>query len=215
MDNLSSDSPLVVVVDNDDSFTGSLVQLFRMQGARIRWDRWDATDTGALGEATLILLSPGPGAPAERPVNLAIARDPPAPVFGVCLGMQAIGEAWGARVGRAPVPRHGRASAVRHAGAGCFGGPEAPLPSPVRATRYHSLAVTELPACLEATAWAPDGVLMGLRHRARPLEAVQFHPESVRTHHGAQLARNVLAWAVSARADLRVRPPQRSGPGSR
>lgn len=138
----------------------------------------------------LVLLSPGPGRPEERPINIVLARSPPAAVFGVCLGMQAIGLAFGGRVVRARRVVHGRTSLIHHLGSGCFAG----LPSPLRATRYHSLAVerASLPPELEVTAWTADGEIMGLRHRALPVEGVQFHPESVRTPLGLELIRGVL-----------------------
>lgn len=180
----------VLVVDNDDSFTGSLVQLLQVLGADVAWARWaDVTMADARG-VDLVLLSPGPGRPEERPINAALAREAPVPVFGVCLGLQALTEAFGGRVVGARRILHGRASPVHHADAGCFAG----LPSPFRATRYHSLAAERatLPPDLEVTAWTRDGEIMGLRHRSRPVEGVQFHPESVRTRHGLALMANVV-----------------------
>lgn len=179
------------MVDNLDSFTGSLVALLRVLGAEVREVRADRFRASDLDGVDRVLLSPGPGRPSDFPVNLELARNPPVPVFGVCLGMQALGEAWGARVRHAPEVVHGRTSPIRHQGAGVFRG----LPSPLRATRYHSLCVDPeaLPACLEVTAWVADGTIMGLRHRTLPVEGVQFHPESVATRHGAELLANALA----------------------
>lgn len=184
-------APRVLVVDNDDSFTGSLVQQLLLLGARVDWRRWD--DVVSADGADLVLLSPGPGRPSERPVNARLAVEAGVPLFGVCLGLQAIVEGFGGRVGPARSIVHGRTSLVHHAGGGCFAG----LPSPLRATRYHSLAAerASLPDALEVTAWTADGEIMGLRHRTLPVEGVQFHPESVRTPLGLELMRNVLRRA--------------------
>ncbi len=189
-----SDAPDVLLVDNDDSFTGSIAQLLRAHGARVDWRPWQAVTPDDARGRDLVVLSPGPGRPAERPVNAAIARAGLAPVFGVCLGLQAITEAFGGRVVAAREIVHGRTSPVHHRGAGCFAG----LPSPMRATRYHSLAAERatLPADLEVTAWTEDGEIMALRHRRAPIEAVQFHPESIGTRHGTRMLRSVVraAW---------------------
>ncbi len=181
----------MLVVDNDDSFTGSLVLQLRELGADVGWAMWDEVDPAEAGRWDLVLLSPGPGRPSDRPVNAALLGQAGVSVFGVCLGMQALGEVFGGQVVAARQPVHGKTSRVHHAGAGCFAG----LPSPMSATRYHSLAVARrgLPACLEVTAWTEDGEVMGLRHRTLPLEGVQFHPESIGTPHGRELLRNVLA----------------------
>lgn len=179
----------LLVIDNDDSFTGSLVMYCRELGLspRVVRDR-DATEADLRG-ATQILLSPGPGRPEERPINAAALRIG-APVFGVCLGMQALVLAFGGEVVHAREVVHGRTSAVHHLGEGCFTG----LPSPLRCTRYHSLAARRatLPSCLQVTAWTEDGEIMGVRHRDLPLEGVQFHPESVRSERGLDLLRNGL-----------------------
>jgi anthranilate synthase/aminodeoxychorismate synthase-like glutamine amidotransferase len=187
--------PRVLVVDNDDSFTGSLVQQLLRIGADVVWRRWSEVRDEQVVDAALVLLSPGPGAPSERPINARIAREAPVPVFGVCLGLQAMAEAFGGRVVAARRVVHGRTSRVFHAGEGCFAG----LPAPFRATRYHSLAAERatLPECLSVTAWTADGEIMGLRHRSSPVEGVQFHPESVRTRHGLELMRNALNAALS------------------
>jgi anthranilate synthase/aminodeoxychorismate synthase-like glutamine amidotransferase len=184
----------VLLVDNDDSFTGSLLQQLRVLGAEVACRRWHEVDVAMAGAFSLIVLSPGPGRPADRPINGALLQACAAggvPLFGVCLGMQALGESFGGEVVAAREIVHGRTSRVHHAGRGAFAG----LPSPMRATRYHSLAVARrtLPTCLEVTAWTEDGEIMGLRHRTAPIEGVQFHPESVGTPQGLALMRNVLA----------------------
>jgi anthranilate synthase/aminodeoxychorismate synthase-like glutamine amidotransferase len=193
--------PRVLVVDNDDSFTGSLVQQLLRIGADVDWRRWCEVRDEHVADAGFVLLSPGPGAPTERPINARLAREAPVPIFGVCLGLQAMAEAFGGRVVSARRIVHGRTSRVFHDGEACFAG----LPSPFRATRYHSLAAERatLPDCLSVTAWTADGEIMGLRHRSLPVEGVQFHPESVRTRHGLELVRNALAVALSAAGGAR------------
>jgi anthranilate synthase/aminodeoxychorismate synthase-like glutamine amidotransferase len=192
-----SAGPDVLLVDNDDSFTGSLAHLLRAHGARVDWRPWDAVTVDDARGRDLVVLSPGPGRPSERPINAAIARAGLAPVFGVCLGLQAITEAFGGRVVAAREIVHGRTSPVHHRGAGCF----ADLPSPMRATRYHSLAAERatLPEDLRVTAWTPDGEIMGLRHRSAPVEAVQFHPESIGTRHGSRLLLRVVRAVMRGR----------------
>jgi len=187
---------VILVVDNYDSFTYNLVQLLAVEGAEVEVVRNDAESVAALlGRAGVegILLSPGPGRPEEAGVCLALlAARPAVPVFGVCLGHQALGVAFGGKVGRAPAPRHGKTSSVRHDGEGLFAG----LPNPFEATRYHSLDVKaeSLPAELVPVAWSEDdGVVMAMRHRELPYWGVQFHPESVLTLAGPQLVRNFLA----------------------
>lgn len=175
-----------LVIDNLDSFTGSLVQQLRVLGQEVVVVR-DALPKNA-AEFDLIVLSPGPGRPEDHPATLAALAERPAPIFGVCLGMQALALSFGGRVVGARSILHGRTSPILHQGQGCFAG----LPSPFRATRYHSLATADLPDCLEVTARTPDGEVMGLRHRTLPLEGVQFHPESVRTHYGHALMANVV-----------------------
>lgn len=188
----------VLVVDNYDSFTYSLVQQLQLLGAQVQTRRSDMVRPADC-RVELIVLSPGPGRPEEQPINGALLADPPAPIFGVCLGMQAIGQAFGGHVGAARAVVHGRTSRIYHAGRGCFRG----LPCPFAATRYHSLAVLRpgLSPALEVTAWTDDGEIMGLRHRTLPIEGVQFHPESVRTRHGLALMRNVLASLPHPRSD--------------
>ncbi|MGA4860382.1 aminodeoxychorismate synthase component I [Streptomyces koyangensis] len=181
-----------LLVDNYDSFTYNLFHyLSRANGREPEVIRNDdpAWRPGLLDAFDNVVLSPGPGTP-HRPADFGlcarIAEEGQLPVLGVCLGHQGMALAHGARVGRAPEPRHGRTSAVRHDGTGLFEG----LPQPLEVVRYHSLAVTELPPELEATAWSADGVLMALRHRTLPLWGVQFHPESIGTQDGHRLLAN-------------------------
>ena len=181
-----------LLVDNYDSFTHNLAHyLAEVTGCAPTVLRNDdpLLTPGLLAEFDNVVVSPGPGTP-EHETDLGRGRELLAgcelPLLGVCLGHQAIAHLYGAKVGRADEPRHGRTSPVEHTGTGLFAG----LPSPLRAVRYHSLAVTDLPESLEATAWTPDGVLMGLQHRTKPLWGVQFHPESIRTEHGHRLLRN-------------------------
>jgi anthranilate synthase/aminodeoxychorismate synthase-like glutamine amidotransferase len=193
--------PRVLVIDNYDSFVYNLVQYLGELGAEPLVHRNDdLTVTEALAlEPDLVLLSPGPGRPEDsgilcEAVTAFAERD--VPVFGVCLGLQAIGHVFGGEVVRAGELMHGKTSFVRHQGEGVFAG----LPSPLEATRYHSLVVARdgLPTTLEITAETADGTIMGLRHRDLPVEGVQFHPESILTQHGHDLLRNFLARATSA-----------------
>ncbi|MFF4485257.1 aminodeoxychorismate synthase component I [Streptomyces sp. NPDC001544] len=181
-----------LLIDNYDSFTYNLFhQLTEVNGREpevLRNDdpTWRA---GLLAGFDNVVISPGPGTPhraADLGISAELVRQSRLPLLGVCLGHQAIGLLHGASVHRAPEPRHGRTSAVLHSGTGLFTG----VPSPMEVVRYHSLAVSALPPCLEATAWAPDGVLMGLRHRTRPMWGIQFHPESICTRDGTRLLRN-------------------------
>jgi para-aminobenzoate synthetase component 2 len=186
---------MILVIDNYDSFTYNLVQLLAMAGSDpvvVRNDAASVDELLAMGPAG-ILLSPGPGRPEESGVCVPLlARRPNLPIFGVCLGHQAMGAAFGATVGRAPVLMHGKTSAVRHTGEGIFAG----VPNPFEATRYHSLEVRAgtLPPELEAIAWSDDGIVMALRHRELPYWGVQFHPESVLTVAGPQIVANFLAF---------------------
>ena len=198
----------VWVVDNYDSFTENLVHALAQLGAEVVLVRNDAVSVRDVIAArpAAIVLSPGPKTPTEAgisvPLVLACARRRPAvPLLGVCLGHQAIGQAFGARIVRAKAPVHGRATPVFHRGDGVLKG----LSSPFLAARYHSLVVAPrgLPAVLVATAWSVEGEIMALRHRDLPIEGVQFHPESYLTPDGPRL----LA-AFLRRAGLRTRTPR-------
>ena len=185
---------MILVIDNYDSFTYNLVQYLGEMGADLdvrRNDTLTLTDVAAMAPEK-ILISPGPGTPDDAGITLDLIREfgPHTPIFGVCLGQQAIGQALGGRVIRADKLMHGKTSLVNHYGQGVFQG----LPSPLEATRYHSLVVERatLPDSLEITAESDDGEIMGLRHKSWPLEGVQFHPESVLTEHGKQMVRNFL-----------------------
>lgn len=180
----------VLVVDNVDSFVFNLVHYLEQLGARCVVRRNDAVEVGELAglEVAGVLLSPGPGTPSAAGVTVPMVRaaaERGIPVLGVCLGHQAIAEAFGAVVGPAPELLHGMTSPVLHDGQGVLAG----LPSPFTATRYHSLAVdrASLPPELEVTGRTPTGVVMALRHRDLPIEGVQFHPESILTEGGHQL----------------------------
>jgi anthranilate synthase/aminodeoxychorismate synthase-like glutamine amidotransferase len=185
---------MILVVDNYDSFTYNLVQYLGELGADLRVLRNDAADADAIAAMApeRIVISPGPGHPGEAGVSLEVIRrlGPTTPILGVCLGHQAIGEAFGAVVARAGRQMHGKTSDVRHDGRGIFTG----LPNPFTATRYHSLAVRAdtVPSALEVSAWADDGEIMALRHRRFPVEGVQFHPESILTVEGKRLLANFL-----------------------
>lgn len=189
---------MLLLIDNYDSFTYNLVHYLGELGAEIVVRRNDALDVQqAMGmNPAAIVLSPGPCDPDAAgiclPLTLA-AAEARVPLLGVCLGHQTIGQAFGGRVVRAPSIVHGKLGAMHHAGAGVFKG----LPSPLMATRYHSLVVERdsLPECLEITAWLEDGLIMGLRHRNLPIEGVQFHPESIRSEHGHAMLRNFLDTA--------------------
>ena len=175
-------TPDVVVVDHRDSYTWNLVHLVaEVTGVLPTVVQWD--DPVDLGAYSHVVLSPGPGHPDEYTWPFDTGR----PVLGVCLGMQGIVTTYGGEVGRVE-PAHGEVAAVTHDGRGVFAG----LPSPLKAVRYHSLAALTVPDCIEVTARAEDGVVMGVRHRTLPLEGVQFHPESVLSEHGLALVANFL-----------------------
>lgn len=184
----------ILVIDNYDSFTYNLVQYMGELGAEIDVRRNDAltVEEVAALKPDKIVISPGPGTPAEAGITIDLIKrlGETIPIFGVCLGHQAIGEAMGGRVIRAGRLMHGKTSMVTHTGVGVFEG----LPSPLDATRYHSLVVERetLPDCLEITAESDDGYIMGLRHKTLPIEGVQFHPESVLTVHGKQMVKTFL-----------------------
>jgi para-aminobenzoate synthetase component II len=185
----------VVVVDNYDSFTYNLVQYLETLGARCDVRLNDATSVAQIASAEPdgILISPGPGTPDDAGITLELLRALAGqrPIFGVCLGEQAMAQAWGGRVVRAPRLMHGKTSPIEHDGRGVFAG----LPSPFEATRYHSLIVDQqtLPDCFEVSARTVEGEIMGIRHRKLPIEGVQFHPESILTEHGMQLMQNWLS----------------------
>jgi len=190
---------VLLMLDNYDSFTWNLVQYLQSLGAEVRVERNDALSVDEI-EALAperIVISPGPCTPNEAGVSLDVIRRLGArtPILGVCLGHQAIGQAYGGDVVRAGTIMHGKTSRIRHTGEGVFAG----LPDAYEATRYHSLVVARdtLPDCLEITAWTDraDGSfeeIMGLRHREHPVEGVQFHPESILTEHGHALLKNFL-----------------------
>ncbi len=186
-------SPRILVVDNYDSFVYTIVGYLTQLGARCTVVRNDAVGPEAADDADGVLLSPGPGTPAQAGVSPAVVRraaQTGTPLLGVCLGHQALGEVYGATVTHAAELLHGKTSEVEHDGSGVLSG----LPSPFTATRYHSLAVLEetVPDELEVTARTAGGVVMGLRHRELPLHGVQFHPESVLTQGGHRLLANWL-----------------------
>jgi anthranilate synthase/aminodeoxychorismate synthase-like glutamine amidotransferase len=186
----------VLVIDSYDSFVYNLVQYLGELGADPLVHRNDAitVDEALALEPDAVLLSPGPGRPESAGIlceAVTAFAETGTPVLGVCLGNQAIGHVFGASVVRAPALMHGKTSPIEHDGAGVFAG----LPTPLTATRYHSLVLDpdSIPDVLEVTATAPDGVVMGVRHRRLPVEGVQFHPESILTGCGHDLLRNFLA----------------------
>ena len=182
----------VAVLDNYDSFTFNLVQYLEELGASVAVHRNDEVTVGQLAAFDALVISPGPGAPAAAGVSVEAVSELSGhlPILGVCLGHQAIGEAFGGRVERT-APVHGRASLIHHDG----GVPFEAVAGPFEATRYHSLVVAResLPAVLEISAWTDDGTLMGLRHRQHPTFGVQFHPESILTPAGKTILESFLA----------------------
>lgn len=186
---------MILMIDNYDSFTFNLVQYLGELGRAVEVRRNDAISPGGVERLapSHIVISPGPGTPDDAGVSLALVEcfSGRIPILGVCLGHQAIGQAFGARIVHARRVMHGKTSRVRHDGRGAFAG----LPQGFTATRYHSLVVDAdtVPACLEVTAWTDDGEVMGLRHREFPVEGVQFHPEAILTEHGKQLLQNFVA----------------------
>jgi anthranilate synthase component 2 len=190
---------MILVIDNYDSFTWNLVHYLRELGAEVRVARsGEITLPEAMASgAAAYLISPGPGVPDEAGVTLdlvAACAEAGRPLLGVCLGHQAIAQAFGGRIERAGAPMHGKTCAVTHDGTGLFAG----LPSPFTAARYHSLVVAadSMPDCLRITATAADATVQGLSHRTLPIHGVQFHPESVASEHGHALLRNFLAGAA-------------------
>ncbi|WP_419825480.1 anthranilate synthase component II [Sphingomonas sp.] len=189
---------MILVVDNYDSFTWNLVHYLQELGVAVEVVRNDAltVDAALASGAEGFLISPGPCGPDQAGISLDLVRACAAsakPLLGVCLGHQAIGQAFGGRVVRADAPMHGKTSPIEHDGTGLFAG----LPSPYIATRYHSLVVAEeeLPKELIVTARAPDGAIMGLRHATLPIHGIQYHPESIATEHGHALLANFLRMA--------------------
>jgi len=184
----------VLLLDNYDSFTYNLYQYLGELGADVTVVRNDAltVDEALATSPDRIVISPGPGTPDQAGISLELVARAAGlvPLLGVCLGHQALGQAFGGRVVRAPRLMHGKTSEIHHDGRTIFGG----LPLPFTATRYHSLVVApeSVPECLEVSAWTREGVVMGLRHRELPLEGVQFHPESILTADGKALLRNFL-----------------------
>ena len=185
---------MLLMIDNYDSFTYNLVQYFGELGQEVKVIRNDAITVDEIGQMKpdYLVISPGPCAPAQAGVSLAAIKEYAGkiPLLGVCLGHQAIGEAFGGKIIHAQQLMHGKTSPVFHKDVGVFRG----LPNPITCTRYHSLAIerASLPDCLEITAETEDGEIMGVRHKTLPVEGVQFHPESILTEHGHQMLNNFL-----------------------
>ena len=194
---------MILLIDNYDSFTWNLVHYLAEAGAEVVVRRNDAlsVDDALAMKPDGIVISPGPCDPAQAGICLDLIRaaaDRAIPLFGVCLGHQAIGEAFGGKVVRAVRIMHGKTDAITHDGTGVFAG----LASPLVATRYHSLTVEpeSLPNCLRVTATSDDGTIMGLVHEALPIEGVQFHPESIASEHGHEMIRTFLARCAPRQA---------------
>ncbi len=196
---------MILVIDNYDSFTYNLVHLVGQRTSDLKVVRNDVLDVDAIRERAPrgILISPGPGRPAQAGVTEAVVKalGPSVPILGVCLGHQAIGEAYGGRIGYAPTLMHGKTSEIAHDGRGVFRN----IPDPFTATRYHSLVVdrASVPACLDISAETDDGAIMGLRHREHPVEGIQFHPESVLTTEGPRIVDN---WLENVLGDAMENP---------
>jgi len=191
---------MLLVIDNYDSFTYNLVQFLGELGAEpvVRRNDQVTVEEIANGGYRGLVISPGPGEPKGAGISLSAIRRLAGqlPILGVCLGHQAIGEAFGGRIVRAPRPIHGKASRVHHDGRGIFTG----LPQEIDVARYHSLVIEpdSCPQALEVTASTADGIIMGVRHRTLPIEGVQFHPESVLTSHGMQILANFVLLCKAA-----------------
>jgi anthranilate synthase component 2 len=191
---------MLLLIDNYDSFTYNLYQFLCELGADVNVVRNDKITVAEIERLApdQIVISPGPCTPAEAGISVELVRrlGGRIPILGVCLGHQAIGEAYGGRVIRAPKVMHGKTAPINHGGAGVLAG----LPAPFTATRYHSLIVERdsLPDCLEVTAESDDGLIMALRHREHPVEGVQFHPESILTEHGHALLKTFLGYRSDA-----------------
>lgn len=192
--NLERLGTVLLMIDNYDSFTYNLVQYLAELGETVLVKRNDRIAVSEIIEfhPSYLVLSPGPGIPDEAGILLQAVQKYASylPILGVCLGMQAIGRAFGGNIIRAEVPMHGKISLVYHDGKSIFSG----MPSPFKAVRYHSLVVEResLPGCLEVSAWTGTGEIMGLRHRELPVEGVQFHPESMLSEYGMELLANFL-----------------------
>lgn len=188
---------MLLLIDNYDSFTYNLVHFLGELGAEVTVCRNDSltADEALRMNVKGIVLSPGPCDPDQAGICLELVKKAAGklPLLGVCLGHQAIGQVFGGKVVRAPLPMHGKVSQISHNGTGLFEG----LPNPVTATRYHSLVVEResLPDCLEITAECDEGLIMGLQHKELPIHGVQFHPESIATEHGHDLLANFLKIA--------------------
>jgi len=183
---------MIIVIDNYDSFTYNLVQYLGEMGEDLRVFRNNRITLPEMEslKPTHIVISPGPGVPGEAGISEKVIEyfHKTTPILGVCLGHQGIGEVFGGKVVRAPSLMHGKTSAIIHDGKTIFSG----VPQRFPATRYHSLVVTDIPPCLEVSAHTADGIVMGLRHRAYPVEGIQFHPESILTIVGKQLLANFV-----------------------
>ena len=206
----------VLVIDNYDSFTWNLVHLLGPLVTDVQVVRNDAltTDDVLADRPDAIVLSPGPCTPNEAGICLDLVRraSPEIPTFGVCLGLQAIGQAFGGTVSRAPLPMHGKVSEVEHRGEAVFRG----INGPFKATRYHSLIVERenCPTDLAVTAQTGDGLIMGLSHRSLPIHGVQFHPESILSEHGVTIMRNFFDLAGAWNASARAKPQRANAPSS-
>jgi len=185
---------MLLMIDNYDSFTYNIVQYFGELGEDVRTVRNDEISLEQIADLNpdRICVSPGPKSPKDAGVSVEVLREfaGKKPILGVCLGHQAIGEAFGGKIIRAKQVMHGKTSKIAHTGEGVFKG----LPSPFTVIRYHSLAIerASLPACLEVTAWTDDGEIMGVRHKEFDIEGVQFHPESILSEHGHAMLKNFL-----------------------
>ena len=192
------------MIDNYDSFTYNLVQYFGQLGVKVEVFRNDAISIDKIADLNPkhIVLSPGPCTPDQAGVTLEVIKNfaGKIPIFGVCLGHQAIGQAFGGKVVRAPAVMHGKVSKVQHRGVGVFKN----MPNPLTATRYHSLVVEQetLPDCLTVTGRTEDGLIMGIKHKTLPVEGVQFHPESILTEAGHDLLANFLNMPLFSNREL-------------
>jgi anthranilate synthase component 2 len=205
---------MIVLIDNYDSFTFNLVHFLGELGEEVRVHRNDKITSAAVAAADpdAIVLSPGPCTPKEAGICLDLIKavSGKIPILGVCLGHQALGDAFGGKVVRAPVPVHGKLSTIRHDGSGVFRGINAPF----QATRYHSLVVerNSLPTDLAVTADTDDGLIMGLAHKRLPVHGVQFHPESIASDHGHLLLKNFLELAAAWNASSGRRQATQNAP---